>query len=165
MEWRIILRIALYCRVSTDSQELSNQLLQLRDYASSQKWEIVKEYKEIISGTKDKRQAFDAMLVDAAKRRFDLLLFWDLCRFSRSGTLFTLQKLRQLENYGCGWHSFQEPYISTTGPWKDVVLSIFATMAKLERDRISERTKAGLARAAKQGRFPGRPRKVKSNGL
>ena len=153
------MKICLYCRVSTNKQELANQQLALRLFAAKQEWEVVKEYKEVVSGAKESRPAFDAMMHDASKRLFDLVLFWDLCRFSRSGTLYTLQKLRQLENYKVGWHSYQESFISTTGPFKDVVLAIFSTMAKMERDKISERTKAGLARAAKQGRFPGRPRK------
>jgi DNA invertase Pin-like site-specific DNA recombinase len=155
------MNIAIYARVSTDKQELSNQLLQLREFARKQEWEITKEYTEIISGTKDARPAFSQLFLDAHKRKFDLVLFWDLSRFSRSGTLYTLQKLRELENVKVGWHSFQEPYLSTTGPWKDVVLSIFSTVAKLERDKISERTKAGMARARAEGVPIGRPRKVK----
>jgi DNA invertase Pin-like site-specific DNA recombinase len=152
-------KVCIYARCSTGKQELDNQLLQLRAFAEKQDWEIVQEYTETVSGTKDNRPEFTRLFKDAHKRLFDLVLFWDLSRFSRSGTLYTLQKLRELENLKVGWHSYQEAYISTTGAFKDVVLSIFATMAKMERDKISERTKAGMERAKKEGRRIGRPPK------
>jgi DNA invertase Pin-like site-specific DNA recombinase len=91
------------------------------------------------------------------------VLFWSLDRFSRSGTLFTLQKLRELDNLGIFWHSFQDPYLSTAGEWKDVIVSILSTLAKIEREKISERTKAGLQRLKEKGKRLGRrslPREV-----
>lgn len=151
------MKIAIYARVSTDKQELDNQLLQLREYAKKQEWEVFKEYTEIVSGAKDTRPAFNQLFQDAHKRLFDLILFWDLSRFSRSGTLYTLQKLKELENAKVGWHSYQESFLSTTGPFKDVVLAIFSTVAKIEREKISERTKAGLARVKERGEKLGRP--------
>lgn len=153
------MNICIYARVSTDKQELDNQLLQLRTFAQKQEWTIIKEYTEIISGTKESRPAFNQLFQDAHKRLFDLVLFWDLSRFSRSGTLYTLQKLKELENMKVGWHSYQESFMSTTGPFKDVLLAMFSTIAKLERDKISERTKAGMARAKAAGAKIGRPRK------
>jgi DNA invertase Pin-like site-specific DNA recombinase len=64
--------------------------------------------------------------------------------------LFTLQKLKELENLGIGWESYQEPYFNSIGEFKDVVLSIMATLAKIERERLSERTKAGLNNSKKR---------------
>jgi putative DNA-invertase from lambdoid prophage Rac len=87
---------------------------------------------------------------------FDGVLFWSLDRFSRSGTLFTLQKLKELDNLEIFWHSYQDPYISTAGEWKDVIISIMSTLAKIERQRISERTKAGLERVKAKGKKLGR---------
>ena len=151
--------IAIYARVSTDKQELDNQLRVLRTFVQKSNWKIFKEYTEIVSGSKDSRPAFNELFLDAHKKKFDLVLFWDLSRFSRSGTLYTLQKLRELENLKIQWNSFQEPYFSSIGEFKDVVLSIMATLAKMERDKISERTKAGMARAKAEGVRIGRPRK------
>jgi len=155
------MKVAIYCRVSTDKQEADNQLLQLRDYCTKQNYEIFKEYVDIISGKENSRPDYDRMFVDAHKKLFDLLLFWDLSRFSRSGTLFTLQRLKELENRGIIWHSFQEPYFSSAGAFKDVVISILSTIARIEREKISERTKAGLARAKKQGKPIGKRGKDK----
>jgi DNA invertase Pin-like site-specific DNA recombinase len=71
--------------------------------------------------------------------------------------LFTLQKLQELENLRIDFISYQEPYLNTTGMFKDVVISILATVAKIERLQISERTKAGLQRARTNGVHLGRP--------
>jgi len=144
------MKIALYVRVSTAKQEADNQLLQLREYCKKNNYEIFDEYVDIISGKEIRRPAYDRMFKDAHKKFFDLVLFWDLSRFSRAGTLFTLQKLKELENIGIEWQSYQEPYFKSIGQFKDVVLSIIATVAKIEREKISERTKAGLKRSPKR---------------
>ena len=150
------MKVAVYVRVSTDKQELENQLLQLRSFADKSNWEIYKEYTEIISGKENKRKEYDQMFNDAHKKLFDGVLFWSLDRFSRSGTLFTLQKLKELDNLGIFWHSYQDPYISTAGEWKDVIISIMSTLAKIEREKIAERTKAGLERVKAKGKKLGR---------
>lgn len=141
------MQIAIYVRVSTDKQEVDNQLLQLREYCRKNEYEICKEYVDICSGAKLSRPAYDEMFNDAHKKKFDLVLFWDISRFSRAGTLHTLLKLRELENLGIEWESYQEQYFKSVGQFKDVVLSVISTVAKMEREKISERTKAGLARS------------------
>lgn len=145
------MKVGVYVRVSTEKQEVENQLMQLRGYCDKNKYEIFKEYVDIISGKEIKRPAYDEMFQDAHKRLFDLVLFWDVSRFSRAGALFTLQKLKELENLGIDWESYQEPYFKSVGQFKDVVLSIISTVAKIEREKISERTKAGLERAKIRG--------------
>ena len=155
------MKASLYVRVSTSKQDAENQLLQLRPYCKKNGWIIETEYVDIISGMKDNRPAYDQMFGDAHRNKFDILVFWDLSRFSRSGTLFTLQKLRELENLGIKWHSFNEPYFSSIGEFRDVIISIMATLAKIEREKISERTKAGLQRAKRKGKLLGkRPKKI-----
>lgn len=149
--------VAIYVRVSTNKQEVQNQVLQLRAYAKRSSFKIYREYVDIISGREDSRPAWDLLFLDAHKKLFDIVLFWDLSRFSRSGTLFTLQKLQELENLRIDFISYQEPYLNTTGMFKDVVISILATVAKIERLQISERTKAGLQRARTNGVHLGRP--------
>lgn len=157
------LNVALYVRVSTDRQEVDNQLLQLRKYCERCNYTIFKEYVDIISGKETSRPGFDQLFRDAHKRLFDLVLFWDLSRFSRSGTLYTLQKLKELENLNIDWESYNEPYFKSIGEFKSVVLSIIATVAKIERQKISERTKAGLERAKLKGvlRKRGKDKKIR----
>jgi DNA invertase Pin-like site-specific DNA recombinase len=100
------------------------------------------------------------MLKDASKRQFDVLLFWSLDRLTREGTQATLEYLNRLSAYGVGFRSFTEAYLDSTGIWKDAIIAILATIAKQERLRISERTKAGMARARREGKHIGRPRVV-----
>jgi DNA invertase Pin-like site-specific DNA recombinase len=70
-------QIAIYARVSLkDKQETENQLRQLRDFVAKQTdWEVVHEYIDRASGKRSDREQFQAMLADAARRKFDVLLF------------------------------------------------------------------------------------------
>jgi DNA invertase Pin-like site-specific DNA recombinase len=151
------MRIGIYARVSTDKQETANQIDQLREFCVKQGWQIVAEFVDIATGSgKLKRPQFEKMLAAASRHEFDTLLFWKLDRLSREGVRKTLQYLTQLDSWGVAWRSFQEPWFDSCGPFKDAVISIMATLAQQERIGISERTKAGLARAVKQGRTLGR---------
>ena len=106
------------------------------------------------------------LLTDISNRNFNLVLFWSLDRFSREGVLETLNHLQRLSGWGVNWRSYQEAYFDSCGPFKDVVVSLMATLAKQERLRISERTKAGLQRARRAGKTLGRPRvRVDANKL
>jgi len=154
------MRIAIYARVSTGKQDNENQLSQLRDFASKQRWTIAHEheYVDVITGSgKKERTQFDAMMLAASQKQFDLLLFWKLDRFSREGVRKTLVHLTRLEGWGVNWRSFMEPYFDSCGQFRDVVISIMATLAEQERINISERTKAGLKRTVREGTKLGRP--------
>lgn len=153
------MKVAIYVRVSTDKQEEKNQEYQLKEFAQKNSWEIYDIYKDIISGKEEKRPEFERLFQDARKMHFDIVLFWDISRFSRAGTHHTLQKLKELENKGIQWHSYSDPYLSSLGDFKDVVISILSTLAKIEREKISDRTKAGIERAKKQGKKVGKPKK------
>lgn len=101
------------------------------------------------------------------------MLFWSLDRFSREGALPTLQHLNLLENYGVDYKSYTEQYLDSTGIFKEAVFSILAIVAKQERVRLSERTRAGIERA--KGKQFGKPglgqeqidqvRRLKGGGL
>lgn len=97
------------------------------------------------------RSEFKALFADAHQRRFDLVLFWSPDHFSREGALLILQYLNQLESYGAGCKALTEQYLDSTGLFKEAVISILATLAKQERVRLSERTKARMARRVAQG--------------
>lgn len=152
------IRVALYLRVSTDRQETENQAIQLREFAARQGWQIVREYVDYETGSKADRAEFKQMFEDASRRKFDLVLFWSLDRLSREGAYETLAHLNRLTSYGVGWRSFTEQYLDSTGVFREAVISILAVVAKQERIRRSERTKAGLARVRAAGKTLGRPR-------
>lgn len=163
IEKKPLRKVVLYVRVSTSKQEVINQIVQLREYCKKSNYTISEEYVDVISGKETSRPSYDRMFSHAHRKLFDVVLFWDLSRFSRAGTLFTLQKLKELENLGIDWESYREPYFKTTGEFKDVILSIMSTLAKIERERISERTKAGLRFAKNVGKRgkDKKPRKVR----
>jgi DNA invertase Pin-like site-specific DNA recombinase len=156
------MRIALYARVSTKDgrQDTENQLGQLREFARVRGWTVVHEYVDRVTGKHSDREKFQKLFQDASQRKFDLVLFWSLDRFSREGVLETLNHLQRLQSYGVGYKSLSEQYLDSCGVFKDAVLGILAVIAKQERIRLSERTLAGLAKARKEGRVGGRPRVV-----
>lgn len=157
------IRVAIYLRVSKDdgSQETDNQLIQLREFCG--RWEdheLVAEYVDRESGTRGRRERkdFDRMFADAARRRFDVLLFWALDRFSREGIRKTIAYLQRLDECGVSFKSYTEPFLDTDNELiAHIVLGVSSYYAQREALRISDRTKAGLERARKNGKILGRP--------
>ena len=155
------MKCAIYARVSTrdKGQDVRNQLEQLRAYCQRQDWQIAGEYIDQRSGKNGDREEFKRMMNSAYQREFDVVLFWSLDRFSREGTLETVQHFKRLSSYGIAFKSFTEEFLDGTGIFKDAIIGILAALAHQERVRLSERVVAGLERARKQGRVGGRPRK------
>ena len=99
-------------------------------------------------------------MLAASQRKFDVMLFWKLDRLTREGARRALQYLTQLDGWNVAWRSYTEPFFDSCGPFKDVVVSIMSTLDNLERVKISERTKAGLAGAVRKGKRLGRPQSL-----
>lgn len=154
------MKCLIYSRVSTEDQTCENQLTQLKEYARKQEWQIFDVKVDICSGSKsvEERTGLREVFELARKKQFDVLLFWSLDRFSREGSRKTLEYLTRLDIYGVKWHSYTEEYISSLGIFADAIISLMACLAKQERIRISERTKAGLSRVKSQGVRLGRPK-------
>lgn len=157
-------RVAIYARVSRgEKQETENQLRELREYCQRMNWPIIQEYIDTESGAKGKgeRKAFTQMFTDASERKFDIVLFWALDRFTREGLAKTIFYLQQLDSSGVRFHSFKEDYLDSGNELVcDILLSVLASLAKQERKRISERTKAGLETARRKGKILGAPPKI-----
>lgn len=156
------LRVAIYARVSTDdkNQNPENQLRQLREYCRNSGHTVVKEFIDQVSGRKtvNKRKQFAALFDDASKRKFDLVLFWALDRFSREGMRPTVAHLERLNSYGVAFHSYTEPLLNTDNELvRDILLAVMSALAKQEAIRLSDRTKAGMERAKANGKQIGRP--------
>ena len=98
------MRVAIYARVSTTykAQHPENQLRELRAWCVNSGHTISREYVEHESGRRgaDRRRQFAALFEDAAKRKFDCVLFWPLDRFSREGMAQTIVHLQRLTSYG-----------------------------------------------------------------
>jgi DNA invertase Pin-like site-specific DNA recombinase len=98
------------------------------------------------------------MFAGAARREFDLLLVWSLDRFSREGMAATVAYLQRLASHGVAFRSFTEEHLSTENELvRSILLATLSSLAKLEREKISQRTKAGLHRARAMGKRLGRP--------
>jgi DNA invertase Pin-like site-specific DNA recombinase len=160
------MRVAIYARVSREdvpvksgrkNQDPENQLRELRAFAKAQRWKVIHEYVDRASAKSGDRPQFKKLFEHAGQRRFDLVLFWALDRFSREGTVETLNYLQTLTKWGVDYRSFREPYFDSTGPFKEAIIGFFAALAKQERIRISERTIEGLKRARAAGKKLGRP--------
>ena len=142
------MRVAIYARVSTDDrgQDPDNQLRELRDWVTNSGHVISQEYVDYESGRKgaEKRKQFAALFHDAAKRKFDCVLFWALDRFSREGMAQTIIHLQRLSSNGVAFHSYTEPHLATDNELvRNILLALLSSLAKVEAQKISERTRAG----------------------
>lgn len=149
---------ALYVRVSTDGQTVENQVRELQQIAERRGWQIVQTYSDAgISGAKgrDQRPGLDAMLNDAKRRRFDVVMAWSIDRVGRSlGDL--LNTIQELE--ACGVDIFfEQQALDTTTPAGRLMFHVCGAFAEFERSMIRQRVKLGLKRAVAQGKRLGRP--------
>ena len=156
-------KCAIWARVSTEDQFAANQLATLRAWAEARGLEVTAEYvtEDSASGAKGKGADFDkarAGLVDGARLgTYSVILTWAIDRLSRKGVEDTLKTLRQVYEHGADVWSHQESWLQTSDPaMRELLVSVFAWMAKQESDRRSERTKLGLARRAAEGKPIGR---------
>lgn len=160
------MRVALYARVSTKDkgQDTENQLSQLRKFCERQGWRVVREYVDHLTGKTAKRDEFQQMFEAASRREFDLVVTWALDRLTREGVPETFLHIKRLRDHGVEFVSFTEEHFRTTGAAGELMIAIAAWIAKQERQRLVERTLAGLAMARKAGRVGGRPKKIVDRG-
>lgn len=151
-------RIAIYTRVSTDQQTVENQHRELEAVAQRMGWEIVATFTdEGISGTKgrDRRPGLDAMLKGIARKDFDLVASWSVCRLGRSlQHLVTL--LSDLNAKGVDLYLHVQA-IDTSTPSGRAMFQMLGVFSEFERSMISERVRAGLARSTKKAGRPSLP--------
>lgn len=152
-------RVALYLRVSTGEQTTENQRRELEGGVRHAGWEIVGVYEDHgISGAKgrDQRPEFDRLCQDATARKFDLIAAWAVDRLGRS-LADLVGFLSELHALGVDLYLHQQR-LDTTTPAGKAMFQMMGVFAEFERGMIRERVKAGLARAATNGRVGGRPR-------
>ena len=164
------MKVALYARVSKDEESSSgnlqdpeNQLQPLRKYAEAMGWEISKEFIDKCSGGTSNRPQFQAMLGEVKQRHVDIILIWALDRFSREGITNTLAYIKTLKDYRTGLVSLQETWLNTKDGISELIIGLMSWFAQQEKNRISERTKAGLAKLKAKGVKLGRPKKGVAN--
>lgn len=147
---------ALYMRVSTGDQSAQNQLPELQAYAKMKGWTIAGVYTdEGISGKARSRPAFDSMMRDARKRKFDVLVCWKLDRVGRSVS-HLYQTVEELRGLGIEFAATTQGVDTSTSTGK-MIFGMLAVIAEFELDLISERTKIGVQVARTNGKTLGRP--------
>ena len=148
-------KCALYARVSTPDQHVENQLLDLRKLAAQRGFEVVREYCDRgISGSKSRRPGLDAMMADARRGEFSVLMVAAFDRIARSTKNF-LEIVDELHELGIEFVSAREA-IDTSGPMGRMFLTMVGSIAELERSLIVERIRAGMRRAKMEGQRLGR---------
>ena len=153
-------RAALYVRVSTSDkgQSIENQLAPLQEAAGRLGWAVVAVFSdEGISGTKgrEKRPGLDALMKGVARREFDLVAAWSVCRLGRSlpdliGLLGELQA-RDIDLY------LHQQALDTSTPSGRMLFGMLSVFSEFERAMIRDRVMAGLDRAKSSGKRLGRP--------
>jgi putative DNA-invertase from lambdoid prophage Rac len=158
-----LITAVIYSRVSSGREQATeNQTMVLTEWARQRSFELVAVYEEEESAWKAGHQrALAQLLADARKGRFAIVLVWALDRLSREGSLAILTLVHRLATCGVKVISYQEPWTEVPGEFGELLYSITGWVAKMESQRRSERTKAGLARAIRAGKKLGRPLGVK----
>jgi DNA invertase Pin-like site-specific DNA recombinase len=125
-----------YARVSTDAQDLTSQLAQLKAAGCE------KVFREKITGTTAYRPQLKKLLDALAPG--DVVITPAVDRLSRDATDL-LVIASDMQRAGAGLRSIAEPVVDTTSDFAELVLAMLGVAAKLERRRIAERTAQGRA--------------------
>ena len=149
-------RVAIYTRISTSEgqQTVENQLRDLNLAADRMGWDIVATFTDEASGAKgrDKRPGLDDLMKGIARKDFDMVASWSVCRLGRS-LQHLVHLLGELDARGVDLYLHVQA-LDTSTPSGRAMFQMLGVFAEFERSMISERVKSGLARSTKKG---GRP--------
>lgn len=149
-------RAAIYVRVSTNEQNTAAQESELKKYAESRGWTVTKIYRDQgVSGSKVNRPGLDELMADCKRQKANVVLVWKFDRFARSLRQL-LDGLEEFKERGIDFVSSTEQIDTSTASGK-CFFQIIGAIAEFERSLITERVRAGLAHARKQGKRLGRP--------
>lgn len=153
------MKVALYIRVSTESQNPEMQINELKAYCESRGWEIYQIFIDKLSGKNTQRPQFLEMNRLARLRKFQGIAIWRLDRAFRS-TVDTINQIEEYNNYGIKFISLHDNFIDTTSPSGVLMINIVSCFAEFERKIIALRVQSGIANAKKKGVIFGRKPKV-----
>lgn len=148
----------VYARVSTTDQHADAQLPECRALVAARGWTLAGEHIEVCSAAK-RRPVWESLLDQARRGKFQVLVVWALDRLGRS-MHGNLRDVLDLESHGVRVVSVREAWLDQSGPTRDLVLGVLSWVAQQERERLSDRTKAGLARVRAKGVKLGRPERI-----
>jgi DNA invertase Pin-like site-specific DNA recombinase len=150
-------RAAIYVRVSTPDQHVESQLYDLRELAAQRGFEVVHEYEDRgVCGNKARRPGLDALMADARRKKFSVVLVAAFDRIARSTRNF-LQVIDELDSLRIEFISRREG-VATGDAMGRLFVTIISAIAELERSLVVERVKSGMRRARLEGKVIGRAR-------
>lgn len=162
---QMTVKVALYCRRSTDDQEMSNeiQLEALETEAQKRGMKVVGRYRDTISGSvpaKD-RPAFRQLWAAIKRGEVNAVMVLRMDRLTRAGAVDLLHIAEELSALNVALISTQEPGLSVYGPAGKLVLTVMAAVGEYERALIIDRTRKGRTAAKARGvRFGRKPKAV-----
>ena len=152
----VTLRVAAYCRVSTDSNDQLNSFAAQQNHyneyiRSHESWEMVDIYAdEGITGTSvAKRDDFQRMLSDCRKGRIDKILVKSISRFARN-TTECLESIRELKALGISIF-FEEHNIDTKMVSSEMLTAVLASCAQAESESISRNMRWSIQKRMENG--------------
>jgi DNA invertase Pin-like site-specific DNA recombinase len=146
----------IYAWVSTLDQDPAMQLRELRAYAAHRRLPITAEFIDQVSGTTADRPALERLWHAVRARKLDTILVWKFDRFARS-TKQLLDALEEFRHLGVDFISITEQ-IDTSSPMGKAMFTVISAIAEFEGSLISERVRAGIAKARATGTRHGRPK-------
>jgi DNA invertase Pin-like site-specific DNA recombinase len=150
-------KCGIYVRVSTNDQRVESQLYDLRELASQRGFEVVHEYEDRgVCGQKARRPGLDALMADARRKKFSVVLVAAFDRIARSTRNF-LQVIDELDSLGIEFISRREG-VATGDAMGRLFVTIISAIAELEKSLVAERVKSGMRRAKLEGKVIGRAR-------
>lgn len=144
------MKIAIYCRVSTEEQFADKQEYICKEYCERNGYEVFKVYKDVISGSTTSRPQFNKLIEDMRHFKFHAIIVTKLDRLGRS-LQHLLSLIDEFNNKGIHFIAVTQN-IDTTSASGKLQLQIMGAFAEFERNIISERTKEGLRRAIGVGK-------------
>jgi DNA invertase Pin-like site-specific DNA recombinase len=139
----------------TFDQDPAVQEQPLRELVAQRRWTLFRVFPDRASGAKEKRPGLDALMTDARRGAFDVVVVWRFDRFARSVKQLVLAS-EEFRSLGIDLISHQEA-LDTSTPMGRAMFTIIAAMAELERSVIRERVIAGLEYARQHGTKSGKP--------
>lgn len=158
------MKVAIYCRVSTNSQDIEKQEEICRRFCEAKQWNIFKVYKDIESGIKESRPEFNELLEDMRHYKFRAIVITKLDRIGRS-LKHLISLIDEFKSKKVDLVAVTQN-IDTSSSIGTLQWQIIGAFAEFERNIISERTKEALRFAKNVGKRgkDKRPRK-KRGGL
>jgi DNA invertase Pin-like site-specific DNA recombinase len=134
------------------------QRADLEEVCQQRGWQVIQVYEvgESAFG-KMPRQQFQAMLEDARRSKFDVLVVWSLDRFSREGEWSVSRIMAALQDWNVRFYSYNEPFLDSTGPFAGFLIPLFAWLARQESIHKGKAVRLGMDKARAKGKAIGRP--------